>query len=52
MVQIPPVAMIAAVPMELNESGTVSFSADESSDQNGESSLIGGTLVTGVTAQE
>ena len=36
MVQIPPVAMIAAVPMELNESGTVSFSADESSDQNGE----------------
>ena len=34
--QIPPVAIIAAVPMELSESGTVSFSADESSDQNGE----------------
>lgn len=34
--QIPPVAIITADPTELNESEIVSFSADESSDQNGE----------------
>ena len=34
--QIPPTAIIAADPTELNESEIVSLSADESSDQNGE----------------
>jgi len=34
--QIPPVAIIAAAPMELIEGETVSFGASESSDQNGE----------------
>ena len=34
--QIPPVAIIAAAPMELIEGETVSFGASESSDENGE----------------
>jgi PKD repeat protein len=34
--QIPPIAIIAVDPTELNESEIVSLSADESSDQNGE----------------